>query len=203
MSTHAIYRLNGDLIGAFPGSSMALAVEDAARGGASLRGASLRGTDLRGTDLREANLYEANLYGADLRGADLRGASLRGASLYEANLYEANLRGTDLRGTDLRGANLRGARLPSPGTVLLADWGTLAADTICALMRLDAGSHSDPAAFDRWAAGEGCPYESCVVERAANFEEDRDLWSPGPPPTLWEAMCMVLDEKCPGWRVGP
>jgi hypothetical protein len=85
--------------------------------------------------------------------------------------------------------------------ILLADWGNLSNKTTIALMRLDASAHPEgKEAFNKWVAGGDCPYMNCQVRRAANFVEAKKLWSPGPPPTLWEAMCMVLNEKCPGWN---
>jgi hypothetical protein len=106
----------------------------------------------------------------------------------------------NLTGANLAGARLAGAYLPSPTMILSANWDDLSTDVTIALMRLDASGHPDPTAFDRWAAGGKCPYRDVRVQRVANFTERRKLWSPGPPPTLWEAMSMVLDEKCPGWR---
>ena len=183
--------------------------------GADLRWADLRRADLCWADLRCANLRGANLRGANLRWADLRGASLseanlRGADLYEANLREASLCCANLRGANLRGANLReadlgeadlrGADLPSPTTVLLAYWGNVS-DLLCTeLMRYDAANHPDgDEAFTTWKETGVCPYNNCHVQRAANFEERRDLWSPGPAKSAYELMCMVLDEKCT-WR---
>ena len=128
-------------------------------------------------------------------------ADLRGAGLREADLQGANLRWANLRWADLPGANLRGARLPAASMVLLADWGDLSDETTIALMRLDASAHPDPGAFDYWAETGDCPYGAGVpVQRVASFQERREIWSSGPPPTIWSALCMVLDEKCPGWR---
>jgi hypothetical protein len=204
--TVKILNIFGETLGEWPGETIKEALINASASRANLWEADLRG----------ANLWEANLWGADLRGANLRGANLRGANLWGANLWganlwganlwEANLRGANLRGANLRGANLRGANLPSPGVILTAYWGECSDATTLALMRLDASAHPDPKAFDRWANGSGrCPYSDMVikVERAANFYQKAQLWAPGPPPTLWEALCMVLDEKCPGWRGEP
>lgn len=138
--------------------------------------------------------------GANLRGVNLQGADLRGADLRWADLQGADLLGADLLGADLQGADLQRAHLPSPGCVLLANWGHLTGASTLALMRLDASAHPCPSMFDKWKDTGVCPYANCNVQRVANFKENRELWSPGPPPTIWEAMCMVLDEKCPGWR---
>ena len=156
--------------------------------------------DLSYADLSSADLRYADLRYADLGSADLGYANLGYANLSYANLRSANLRSADLSSADLSSADLRYADLPSPGVVLLCNWGDLADESIAALMRLDASAHPDPEAFDRWAQGGPCPYSGVKVQRAANFSEDKNLWIPGPPPTLWEAMRMVLDEKCPGWR---
>jgi uncharacterized protein YjbI with pentapeptide repeats len=176
-------------------------------GGADLRGADLGGANLGGANLGGANLRGANLGGADLRGADLGGANLGGANLGGANLGGANLGGANLRGANLGGANLRGAnlggaRLPSPTVVLLAAWGSLTPALTTALMRYDAVCHPDPAAFDRWAEGGACPYDGVHVERACNFSECRDLWSPGPSERPYDLMVQVLAECCPEWTAG-
>ena len=113
------------------------------------------------------------LPGADLRRADLRGADLRGA-----DLRGADLRGANLGGTTLWGADLRRARLPSPQGVLLAFWGTLSDSLTADLMTYDAASHPDPSAFGDWVNTGECPYESCQVDRAANFIEKPKLWDP-------------------------
>ncbi len=173
--------------------------------GASLVGASLVGASLVGASLDRARLDRARLVGARLVGASLVGASLDRASLVGASLDRASLDGASLVGASLDRArldraSLDRARLPSPGVVLLAWWGELSDATTLALMRLDASAHPDPEAFDRWAAGGDCPYTGVLVQRAAYFKEKKSLWSPGSPPTLWEALCLVLDEKCPGWR---
>jgi hypothetical protein len=126
----------------------------------------------------------------DLGGADLRGADLRGADLYGANL----------RGADLRGANL----IPS---VLLAsgNWGEVS-DQLCAdLMLWDASNHPDPSTFDRWAAGDQCPYQGLNVkdgytwQRACNFQEKRALWGRGVPCRPYDLVVRLLAEKCPPW----
>ena len=90
--------------------------------------------------------------------------------------------------------------MPAPTVVLLADWGKLSDFTTRSLMRLDASAHPDPGAFDAWKRTGVCPYHNAGFKRVANFRENRDLWSPGDPPLIWEAMCYVLHEKCPGWN---
>ena len=129
-------------------------------------------------DLRDAYLRDAYLLGADLRCADMRGASLEGASL--------------------EGADLRGAKLPSPTTVLQANWCEVS-DKLCTyLMRWDALNHPNPRAFSDWASSpeQPCPYNGANVQRAALFAEKRDLWSPGHCPRPYSLMAMVLREKC-------
>ena len=123
---------------------------------------------------------------------------LDGTVLFDGDV--SNLRDADLCDADLCGADLCGADLPSPTIVLLAHWGQLSDTATLALMRLDASAHPDPEAFNRWKITGECPYSHASVQRMANFSESRDLWSPGAPPTIWEAMCMVLNEKCPGWN---
>jgi hypothetical protein len=66
-------------------------------------------------------------------------------------------------------------------------------------MRLDASAHPDPGKFDEWKETGNCPYSRAKIQRIANFKENISLWSPGPAPTIWEALTMVLDEKCT-WR---
>jgi hypothetical protein len=124
-------RITGDVLFSIEKTSLRLAVEAAAKSGASLYGADLSGASLYGADLSGANLSEAKLSGANLSGANLSGANLSeanlsgahlsgaklyGAKLYEADLYGANLSGANLSeaslcGADLYGANLSGANL--------------------------------------------------------------------------------------------
>jgi len=136
---------------------------------------------------------------ADLSRANLSRANLSGADLSRAYLSDANLSRADLSDANLSGANLSGADLSRPTTILLAAWGGLAPALTADLMRYDAACHPDPAAFDRWATGGECPYANVKVQRAAQFKEDRKLWSPGPPPRPYELMIGVLAEKCPEW----
>ena len=176
---------------------------------ADLQYADLQYADLQYADLRHADLRDANLRSADLRSADLRSADLRSADLQYANLQYANLRSADLQYANLRDVNLRYANLryadlryadlPAPTMVLLANWGQLSDISIIKLMRFDASAHPDKEAFCRWANDGPCPYNDVKIQRVVNFDEKKELWSPGPPPTIWEAMKMVLDEKCPDW----
>lgn len=163
--------------------------------------APLRGIALTVTALKEVLRLHRAYWMSDTGGrrAYLGGAYLRGVDLIGAILGGAILGGADLRGADLSGADLGGCKLPSPTVVLLAAWGTLAADLTLDLMRYDASCHPDPEAFDRWAAGGGCPYDGVMVERAAVFSERRDLWSPGPSKRPYDLMVAVLAEKCPAW----
>ena len=137
---------------------------------------------------------QANLSRADLSRAHLSQANLSGADLSGANLSRADLSWANLSGADLSRAKL------CPTSVLLAHWGVLPEAITIKLMRLDASAHPNPEAFDVWFNGGACPYSYVRVCRVANFAEKKELWSPGPPPTIWEAMCLVLDVKCPGWR---
>jgi len=126
---------------------------------------------------------------------------LRGDGGERADLYRAYLRGANLGGADLRGADLRGADLPSPTMVLLASWETVSDDLTRDLMRFDAACHPVGAkAFTAWANGGPCPYGDVRVQRAANFTERKECWSPGKPPRPYLLMARVLDECCPGWR---
>ena len=123
-------------------------------------GSDLRGSDLRGSDLRECYLRECNLSGSNLSGSDLRGSNLRGSHLRGSNLSEANL--------------------PSPGMILLAQWGEVS-DALCGeLMRYDAANHPDPSSFDRWAETGLCPYEDCLIQRSVNFKQKKSSGRPGP-----------------------
>lgn len=155
-------------------------------------------------DLRAANLRAAYLRAADLRDANLRDADLRAANLGAADLRDANLGAADLRYANLRDADLRAADLPSPQMILAAQWGQLSDGLTRDLMRYDAESHPDGRrAFAAWAAGGPCPYADCRWQRAALFQERRDLWSPGPAKSPIRLAESVLDECCPGWREEP
>jgi len=168
---------------------------------ANLHRAEFLNTKLCRADLHEADLSGADLNGADLQSADLCGANLNGADLNGANLQSADLCGANLYRAHLHGANLRLARLPSPPMVLLAGWYQVSDDLCTELMRYDAASHPEGAtAFNVWVAGGWCPYSDTRWERAANFEQRAELWSPGPAKSALRLAEMVLDEKCPGWR---
>lgn len=194
MNNVKLFKTDGGLIA--EGKSIAKLVQDNL---ANLSEADLSGANLSGAKLSEADLSWANLSGADFSGADLSGANLSGANLRMANLRVANLSKANLSEANLSGANLGGAFLPPPTMVLLADWGVLSRETTISLMRLDASAHPNPKSFDLWAKNNSCPYSNVKIQRVCNFQEEKELWSSGPPPTIWEAMVMVLDEKCPGW----
>jgi len=164
--------------------------------GSNLRGSNLRGSDLSESDLSESNLRWSDLSGSNLRGSDLSESDLRGSDLSWSNLSGSNLRWSDLSGSNLRGSNLRGSNLPSPGMILLAQWGEVS-DSLCIeLMRYDAANHPDPSSFDRWAETGSCPYEDCPVQRSVNFTQRRNLWSPGPGRPAYELMVQLIREKC-------
>ena len=169
--------------------------------------ADLRCADLSGCDLRGANLKYANLRRADLKDAHLRGATLENAYLGEADLSNADLSNADLRyailnhanlyEANLYEANLLHAGLPSPAVVLSAEWGDVSDELCLDLMRYDAFFHDDPAAFDKWAAGDiECPYDDKLYSRAANFKEKRELWKPGLPTSGFDLMVRCIQEKC-------
>jgi hypothetical protein len=197
-------RFSGDVLYEAEGETLRDVVVKAVAERAYLRGARLSRADLRGADLREADLCEADLSEADLREADLceadlRGADLRGADLREADLRGADLRGAHLSGAHLSGAHLSGADLPSPTAVLLATWPDLSPQLVADLMVYDASCHPDPTAFDRWAAGGRCPYNGVRVQRAANFNERKELWGKGEACRPYDLMRRVLEECCPDW----
>jgi len=156
---------------------------------ANIKNASLSDANLQRTTLMNANLCSVNLVNANLHGACLRGANLTGANLASANLTFCLL----------TGANLKDANLPSPTTVLLADWERLSYDLTADLMVWDSLNHPDPTAFDRWANGGSCPYSETKVQRAANFRERRELWGKGKACSPYELMQRVLAERCPPW----
>ena len=127
---------------------------------------------------------------ADLRGSDLRGSNLRGS----------DLRGSDLRGSDLRWSNLSGSNLPAPTVVLLATWEDVSEQLCADLMLFDSTNHPSPEAFEAWAHDNGnCPYSGVHVQRAANFNEDEELWGKGVYCRPYDLMARVLAEKCPEW----
>jgi len=107
-----------------------------------------------------------------------------------ANLRSANLSGADLRSANLSGADLRSADLPSPTTILLANWGTLSDSLTADLMEYDSSNHPERAAFDRWVEGGPCPYEGIRVQRAARFTENKKVWGTG---TLKSAYALMLE----------
>ena len=177
-------RWNGEVIYKSEKTTMREALEEAIR---------------KNADLSSANLWSANLRYADLRSANLRYADLWYANLGYANLGYANLGYADLRYANLGYANLGYANLPSPTMVLLAVWGELSPELTADLMLFDASAHPDPSAFDRWAQGGSCPYAGVKVQRAANFQEKKELWGKGQACRPYDLMVRVLNEKCPEW----
>ncbi len=142
--------------------------------------------------IQRYNNGERFFRGAYLRRADLRGANLRGANLF----------GADLRGANLSGANLSEAYLPAPPMVLLAQWRGVPRHVCRELMRYDAANHPRPELFEKWAREDNgfvdgpCPYEDTKIDRAANFTERANWYSPGPAKSAFELMKMVLRWKC-------
>ncbi|MHC4649090.1 MAG: pentapeptide repeat-containing protein [Planctomycetota bacterium] len=181
-------------------------LEEIIRNGGSLCKANLERVDLAGANLRGADLYEAQLKNAklqeaDLTGATLLGADLRGTCFYKANLEGAYLQETNLKNSLLAGANLKDTRLPSLTMILSANWGYLSNETTLTLMRLDAATYPEGKKIFNKCMKKGLnPYTCCRFERIINFKEDTLIWSPGPAPTIYKAVCMILDEKCPGWN---
>jgi hypothetical protein len=68
-------------------------------------------------------------------------------------------------------------------------------------MLYDASCHPDPDAFARWAASPTgpCPYNDCIVERAAWFNQKRGLWGQGEYCRPYDLAMRALAEKCPEW----
>ena len=164
--------------------------------GADLSGADLSRANLSGADLSRANLSGANLFRANLSGADLFRANLSEADLSGADLSRANLSGADLSGADLSRANLSGADLPAPTMLLLASWGACSPELTLDLMRFNAANHPNPSKFVEWANVGPCPYVDEKIQRAANFQEARKLYTPGPAPSAYQLMVRLLAEKC-------
>ncbi len=144
---------------------------------------------------QSANLSYANFRDANLRGANFSGADLRGANFNYANLSDANL-----IYADLSDANLRSAFLPSPTMVLLASWGSVSAELCIELMKYDAYNHHDPKTFDKWKESGECPYNNTKYQRAANFNENKNLWakweSRKKVKSAYELMTLLIKEKC-------
>jgi len=177
-------------------------LSDANLEGADLMGADLEGADLRGDNLTSANLHGANLTGAilcgaDLSDADLEGANLMGADLEGADLSDADLRDANLYNAILRGADLTGTKLPSPPQILGANWGEVTPELAVELVRYDASLCPDgERLFEEWAKGGPCPFEEQPFERAANFKERKELWSPGPAKNALELVSLLLETYC-------
>ena len=123
-------------------------------------------------------------------------AAVADAQRKNINLHWSNLRGSDLSRSDLRESDLRGTRLPSPTTVLLANWTGPLSDTLIAdLMEYDAASHPNRAMFDAWAAGGPCPYKGVHVQRAALFTENKTLWGKGKLHGAYSLMRRLFEER--------
>jgi hypothetical protein len=166
---------------------------------ADLSRADLSRADLSGAYLYRADLSRADLLDANISGAYLSRADLSKADLSGANLSEANLSGAYLYKSNLFGANLKNIKNFSPASFLLADWGEVSDELCTELMRYDAANHPNPELFFEWARNNGsCPYNGISIDRAANFQEKKSLYSPGPSKSAYELMKMVIKEKCKG-----
>ena len=134
-----------------------------------------------------------NLQGADLQDADLRGANLRGA-----DLQDADLRGANLQGANLQGANLQFFEFPSTKTLSTIPLKNISDEIILELMRWDAQAHPKPELFDKWAAGEDCPYQD--EERWWIMPEKRGIWKPGPPTMKLSDLILEICKQ-EGWKI--
>ena len=145
---------------------------------ADLRDANLFNANLTDANLFNANLFNANLFNADLTDADLSNANLRFASLRNADLKDANLKDANLFNADLKDAKYNSkTRFPSPGQMLLANWGKVSDKLTNKLMNYDCQNHPvGKKAFDEWVETNVCPYDGCKYQRAVNFIENKDLW---------------------------
>lgn len=162
---------------------------------------NVKGLHLAGADLSKRVLFGRNWRNtvfshANLNGAIFERSSLVGCSFESADLRDADLQYTDLSRAYFLKARVHGVKWPAPQMVLMANWYRISKELTIELMRYDAASHPDPSAFDRWFRGGRCPYLNCPVQRAANFSENRDWWSPGPAKGAYELMQMLLAECC-------
>ena len=78
---------------------------------------------------------------------------------------------------------------------LLANWFSVSAELTVELMRYDASNHPEPSKFDDWAKGGNCPYSYIHWQRCANFQEQREVWKPGPAKSAFELVLMLFEEK--------
>ena len=177
----------------------------------NLSGVNLSWADLHGVDLSWADLYRTNLFGANLSRSNLSHANLSSVTLYyanlsdanlsdanlsHANLYDANLSDTNLYYANLSDANLLGSSLPPPTMVLLANWDEVSDDLCRDLMRYDAFFHPNPFEFLDWVKDGPCPYTYKKFQRVCNFNERRDLYSPGIVDNGFNLMVRLIREKC-------
>ena len=102
----------------------------------------------------------------------------------------------NLREADLRGADLCRANLPEPSIILLCSWGRVSEQLTSELMRLDAYHGPGVEKFNAWAEGGPCPYDGYQFQRVANFQEVRELWSPGPALDMATLARRLLKECC-------
>lgn len=186
------------------------------RGYSSLCGADLSSANLQGfnlsyadlchakldyTDLKGANLYLAKLDYASLCNSSLEGAQLNLASIQYADLSRASLYRTSMCHAHLNGANLLDAKY-ALSVVLRAYWQPIPDRLRLELMRHDAIACGERT-MSEWArlvdghTVVACPFER--KEREFYFNENRNLWKPGPPKMnylkLWRALCKASDIK--------
>jgi len=112
-------------------------------------------------------------------------------------LRDANLRDANLRYANLSDAKVATVKWPSPTMVLLANWRVVPDELTQLLMKYDMSNHPNHKAFEVWVKTGACPYHSCSVQRAANFQEQRKLFDPNAPLlSAYELMQRLLKEKC-------
>ncbi len=150
-------------------------------------------------DLIEQNLIRAYLYKADLQGAVMHHANLSYANLEKADLRGADLRQVKFTETYLAGANLVSARY-SPRSILeLHINPVISEDLRVELMRWNSLVCGEQK-MNVWSKSVGL-YDSSPFEenydRLFNFQENKELWRPGPPKTnimeLWQWVAKELE----------
>lgn len=147
------------------------------------------------------NFDNARFNFADLESTIFLKSNFNEASFFNVNLEKVDLSYTNIILTTFRNCNMKNTVLPSPGMILLANWGGYDSDDISMLMKLDASAHPEPEKFDKWALGEGCPYTNVNFNRAALFLENRNYWNSKKDfPTLWEVVYIIMKKYCPSWN---
>jgi len=168
----------------------------------NMQGSSFRYINWTLASLTYCNLYDCNIIKAELSNSmfsvsNLVGSTIVNSKFYDCDFSSANISCTNienclLEDCDLFKASLYGTRfknvtfinseLPPVTDLLRCNWSGCSDDLVLELMRYDCSLvPNGRKLFDKWKAGEGCPYNNQSFGREAVFAESSKLWKYGRP----------------------